>query len=61
MKTDKLFYRIFLSQPSLITELLPDIPDNCQLEHTTNSHYGKIVQSREASFYRSAPWRKKPF
>ncbi len=34
MKTDKLFYRIFLSQPSLITELLSDIPDDCQFEYT---------------------------
>ena len=28
MKTDKLFYHIFLSQPDLISELLPDIPAN---------------------------------
>jgi predicted transposase YdaD len=26
VKTDKLFYRLFLSQPSLITELIPEIP-----------------------------------
>lgn len=34
MKTDKLFYRIFLSQPSLIAELLPEIPENCQSEYS---------------------------
>jgi predicted transposase/invertase (TIGR01784 family) len=34
MKTDKLFYRIFLAQPSLIAELLSDIPDDCQFEYT---------------------------
>jgi len=34
MKTDKLFYRIFLSEPSLIAELLSDIPENCQFEYS---------------------------
>ncbi len=34
MKTDKLFYRIFLSQPSLIAELLSDIPDDCEFEYS---------------------------
>ena len=34
MKTDKLFYLIFLSQPSLIAELLPEIPENCQFEYS---------------------------
>lgn len=34
MKTDKLFYRIFLSQPSLIAELLSDIPEDCQFEYS---------------------------
>jgi len=34
MKTDKLFYRIFLNQPSLIAELLPEIPDGCQFEYS---------------------------
>jgi predicted transposase YdaD len=29
MKTDKLFYRIFLTQPDLIAELLPDVPSGC--------------------------------
>lgn len=34
MKTDKLFYRIFLSQPALISELLPDIPVNCEFDYS---------------------------
>jgi predicted transposase YdaD len=34
MKTDKLFYRIFLSQPELISELLPDIPPDCEFEYS---------------------------
>jgi predicted transposase/invertase (TIGR01784 family) len=34
MKTDKLFYRIFLSQPSLIAELLSDIPEDCEYEYS---------------------------
>jgi predicted transposase YdaD len=34
MKTDKLFYRIFLSQPSLIDELLSDIFEDCQFEYS---------------------------
>jgi predicted transposase/invertase (TIGR01784 family) len=34
MKTDKLFYRIFLTQPSLIAELLSDIPEDCQFEYS---------------------------
>ena len=34
MKTDKLFYRIFLSQPALISELLPDIPSNCEFDYS---------------------------
>jgi predicted transposase YdaD len=34
MKTDKLFYRIFLSQPDLISELLPDIPADCKFEYS---------------------------
>ena len=33
MKTDKLFYRIFLSQPELISELLPGIPAGCEFEY----------------------------
>ena len=34
MKTDKLFYRIFLSQPDLISELVPDIPASCEFEYS---------------------------
>jgi predicted transposase/invertase (TIGR01784 family) len=34
MKTDKLFYRIFLTQPDLISELVPDIPTNCQFDYS---------------------------
>ncbi len=34
MKTDKLFYRIFLSQPDMISELLPDIPVNCEFDYS---------------------------
>ncbi|MGI0483698.1 DUF2887 domain-containing protein, partial [Geminocystis sp. CENA526] len=30
MKTDKLFYTIFLSQPSLIHELIPSIPPDSE-------------------------------
>ncbi len=34
MKTDKLFYRIFLNQPSLISELIPEIPEGCQFDYS---------------------------
>ena len=34
MKTDKLFYRIFLNQPGLLAELLPGIPPNCQFDYS---------------------------
>jgi predicted transposase/invertase (TIGR01784 family) len=34
MKTDKLFYRIFLSQPALISELLPGIPPDCEFDYS---------------------------
>jgi predicted transposase YdaD len=34
MKTDKLFYRIFLSQPALISELLPEVPPDCEFEYS---------------------------
>lgn len=34
MKTDKLFYRIFLNQPSLISELIPEIPLCCQFDYS---------------------------
>ncbi len=34
MKTDKLFYRLFLSQPSLIHELIPSIPSDCDFDYS---------------------------
>jgi predicted transposase/invertase (TIGR01784 family) len=34
MKTDKLFYRIFLTQPSLISELLEGIPRDCEFDYS---------------------------
>jgi predicted transposase YdaD len=34
MKTDKLFYRIFLNQPSLLSELLPEIPPDCEFDYS---------------------------
>ena len=34
MKTDKLFYRIFLNQPNLIAELIPGIPSDCEFEYS---------------------------
>ena len=34
MKTDKLFYRIFLNQPGLIAELIPGIPLDCEFEYS---------------------------
>ena len=34
MKTDKLYYRIFLSQPELLAELLPGLPPDCQFEYS---------------------------
>ncbi|WP_107806780.1 DUF2887 domain-containing protein [Nodularia spumigena] len=32
MKTDKLFYRIFLTQPGILAELIPGIPPDCEFE-----------------------------
>ncbi|PZV28212.1 MAG: hypothetical protein DCF12_00345 [Snowella sp.] len=34
MKTDKLFYRIFLNQPSLLAELIPGLPVDCEFDYT---------------------------
>ncbi|MBL1210555.1 DUF2887 domain-containing protein [Geminocystis sp. GBBB08] len=34
MKTDKLFYSLFLSQPSLINELIPTIPADCEFSYS---------------------------
>ncbi|BAZ81222.1 hypothetical protein NIES73_24890 [Sphaerospermopsis kisseleviana NIES-73] len=33
MKTDKLFYRIFLTQPGILAELIPGIPLDCEFEY----------------------------
>jgi predicted transposase/invertase (TIGR01784 family) len=33
MKTDKLYYRIFLSYPALLAELLPGLPADCTFEY----------------------------
>ncbi|MFM6082165.1 MAG: DUF2887 domain-containing protein, partial [Dolichospermum sp.] len=34
MKSDKLFYRIFLNQPGLLSELIPGIPAECQFDYS---------------------------
>ncbi|MDB9475471.1 DUF2887 domain-containing protein, partial [Dolichospermum circinale] len=34
MKTDKLFYRIFLNQPGLLAELLPGLLPDCQFDYS---------------------------
>jgi predicted transposase/invertase (TIGR01784 family) len=34
MKTDKLFYRLFISQPRLIAELIPEIPIDCEFTYS---------------------------
>jgi predicted transposase YdaD len=34
MKTDKLFYRIFLAQPELIADLLPGFPAGCEFDYS---------------------------
>ena len=34
MKTDKLFYRIFLTQPGILAELIPGIPPDCEFEYS---------------------------
>lgn len=33
MKTDKLYYQIFLTQPALLAELIPGLPADCQFEY----------------------------
>ncbi len=33
MKTDKLFYRIFLTQPGILAELIPGISPDCEFEY----------------------------
>ncbi len=34
MKTDKLFYRIFLQKPELISELVPGVPADCHFDYS---------------------------
>ncbi|MEM8603999.1 MAG: DUF2887 domain-containing protein [Cyanobacteria bacterium P01_H01_bin.121] len=34
MKTDKLYYRIFLAQPELLAELLPGVSSSCQYDYS---------------------------
>jgi predicted transposase YdaD len=34
MKTDKLLYRLFLSEPDLIAELIPEIPNGCEFAYS---------------------------
>ena len=33
MKTDKLFYRIFLLEPNLVAELIPGLPPDCRFDY----------------------------
>jgi predicted transposase YdaD len=33
MKTDKLYYQIFLSYPALLADLIPGLPANCEFEY----------------------------
>lgn len=33
MKTDKLFYRIFLLEPNLVAELMPGLPPDCRFDY----------------------------
>lgn len=33
MKTDKLYYQIFLAQPALLAELIPGLPADCAFEY----------------------------
>jgi predicted transposase YdaD len=33
MKTDKLYYQIFLAQPALLAELIPGLPADCEFEY----------------------------
>jgi predicted transposase/invertase (TIGR01784 family) len=34
VKTDKLYYQLFLSQPSLLADLLPGLPADCEFEYS---------------------------
>jgi predicted transposase YdaD len=33
MKTDKLYYQIFLSYPALLADLIPGLPADCEFEY----------------------------
>lgn len=33
MRTDKLYYHIFLAQPALLADLLPGLPTDCDFEY----------------------------
>jgi predicted transposase/invertase (TIGR01784 family) len=33
MRTDKLYYQIFLTQPALLAELIPGLPTDCEFEY----------------------------
>jgi hypothetical protein len=33
MKTDKLYYQIFLTQPELLADLIPGVPTDCAFEY----------------------------
>ncbi|MFM8004401.1 MAG: DUF2887 domain-containing protein, partial [Dolichospermum sp.] len=34
MKLNKLLYRIFINCPSLIAELIPNVPSNCEFQYS---------------------------
>ena len=46
MKTDKFFYRFFLSRPELISELLPGIPADCQFDYSA-----PVIKEKEFRLY----------
>ncbi|PPT10730.1 hypothetical protein CKA32_000722 [Geitlerinema sp. FC II] len=42
MKTDKLFYRIFLLEPNLVAELIPGLPPGCRFDY-----FAPVLKERE--------------
>ncbi|OAB58149.1 hypothetical protein AY600_01115 [Phormidium willei BDU 130791] len=42
MKTDKLFYRIFLLEPNLVAELIPGLPSDCRFDY-----FAPVLKERE--------------
>ncbi len=42
MKTDKLFYRIFLLEPNLVAELIPGLPPDCRFDY-----FAPVLKERE--------------